>query len=174
MTKYQDRIKEAMQWLGNQPKTVFMGEGLKNAGEVYGTLSTVPLRKCLEVPICENLLVGAGIGLTMQGFKVVIVFQRMDFMLLAADAIINHLALIPSMSGGQFPLSLIIRAIIGSTNPKFDMGPQHNKDLRYIFEPYIKVITLEKGARILSEYKKAYASTKPTMIVERRDLYEPD
>ena len=161
-----------MQWLSHQSKTVFMGEGLKNAGSIYGTLSNVSSKKCLELPIAENLIVGLSIGLAIQGFKPVVVFQRMDFLLLAADAIINHLSLLSTMSGNQFQPSVIIRAIIGSQNPKFDVGPQHNKDLRYIFEPYIKTITLEKKTPILKVYKEAYTRVEPTLIVERKDLYE--
>lgn len=172
--KYQDKIGEGMVWLGKQPKSVFVGEGLRNAGSVYGTLSNVPSRKCLEMPICENLIVGVSIGLSMQGFTPIVVFQRMDFMLIASDAIINHLALIPSMSGGQYPLKVILRTIVGSQGGKFEMGPQHNHDFTHIFQPYLKVVSIGAKTDALKVYKEAYASTSPTMVVERKDLYEPN
>lgn len=163
---YQDNIRSEMQWLSRHKKAVFIGEGLKNAGEIYGTMSKVPTRKCLEMPIAENLIVGSAIGLSIGGFRPIVVFQRMDFMLIAADAIINHVALLPKMSGGQLSLPMIIRAIIGSQDPKFDVGRQHNKDLRYIFRPYIVSYDYTPGI-----YKKVYKMNEPVLVTEWKDKY---
>lgn len=171
---YQCRIKEAMGWLGHQKDTVFIGEGLKNAGEIYGTLTGVHGKKCIEFPICENLIVGSAIGLAIQGYKPVVIFQRMDFLLIASDAIINHLCLITQGSGGQFTLPVIIRAIIGSQNPKFDVGDQHKHDFTHIFERYMPIVSLSSKSKILNVYKKAYTLSTPIMVVERRDLYDQD
>ena len=61
------------------------------------------------MPVAENLTMGVAIGLALRKARPVVIFQRMDFMLIASDAIINHLALMPKMSGGQFNLPVIIR-----------------------------------------------------------------
>lgn len=173
--KYKDKLKESMTWLSKKDEVVFIGEGLINAGRIYGTLDDVPSGKCIEMPICENLIVGCAIGLAIRGYHPVVVFQRMDFMLLASDQIINHMALMQRMSGGLVTLPIIIRAIIGSRDPKFDVGPQHNHDLTHIFEPYLATYRIDEDHCNPDIYKTVNeAMTKPALIVEDRDLYEVD
>ena len=91
---YQEAITDEMAYLGKKRDVMFLGQGLVNAGRIYHTLDGVAKRNCVEMPIAENLIMGCGIGLAMHGLRPVVVFQRMDFMLIAADQIINHLALI--------------------------------------------------------------------------------
>lgn len=169
---YQSKIKEAMTWLSQKKESVFLGEGLTNAGRIYSTLDLVPTRKCLEMPICENLIMGSAIGLALEGYRPIVVFQRMDFMLIAADAIINHLCLMPQMSGGQFTLPVLIRAIVGSRAKSFNVGRQHRHDFSKLFSPYIEVFNLHKNLDARVYYKAAYERKEPTMIIEWRDLYE--
>lgn len=172
---YQENIRQSMKWLAKQPNTIFLGEGIINAGRVYGTMNDVPLSKCIEMPICENLIVGAAMGMSLEGYIPIVVFQRMDFMLIAADAIINHLALIPKMSGGQVKFPVIIRAIVGSRDPKFDVGPQHNQDFTQLFKPYIQIATIGNNIFDISAkvaYETAYLYKECTLIIERKDDYE--
>lgn len=166
---YKDKIALEMEWLSKQPRVIFLGEGVINADRIYKTLNGVPLDKCIEMPIAENLIVGSAIGLAIAGYKPVVIFQRMDFMLIAADAIINHIALIPKMSGDRVKLPIIIRATIGSKNKKFDCGAQHNHDFRHIFSPYILTLDYEEGI-----YKHCYNRNEPVLIVDDKDLYERD
>lgn len=168
---YKEGIIKAMEDLGKKKDTVFLGEGLINAGRIYGTLNGVDIKKCIEFPIAENLIVGSAIGLAIEGYKPVVVFQRMDFMTIAADAIINHLSLIPKMSGGKVSLPVIIRAIIGSRDKGFDCGMQHNKDLTDMFKPWIFTVLLKKGMDIPHYYSIAYSSLDPVLMIEDRDLY---
>lgn len=171
---YQDQITESMTWLGTQKDTVFLGEGLINAGRIYSTLNGVPTSKCIEMPIAENLIVGAAIGLAIQGYRPIVIFQRMDFMLVAADAIINHLCLIPKMSGNEVNLPVIIRAIIGNQSTQFDVGLQHQADYTHIFDPYIFTIPLLKSKNISIHYEHVYTHyiDSPTLLIERFNKYE--
>ena len=167
MGRQKDNIKEEMKWLSEQEGAVFIGEGIVGSGRIYGTLDDVPTNKCVEMPIAENLVVGVAIGLAMKGYKPIVVFQRMDFMLCGADALINHLALIPHLSNGQFRLPVMVRTIVGSQNPKFDVGVQHNKDLRHVFEPWIKTFKYEKGI-----YRELWEMDEPKIVVEWKDAYD--
>ena len=169
--KYRDKIIEAMEFIGKQPDTLFLGNGLLNGYRIYGTMDKVELNRCSEMPVAENLKMGVAIGIALCKFVPVVIFPRMDFMLIASDQIINHLCLMPKMSGEQFKLPVIIRCIVGSQYMKFDVGHQHKKDFSSLFEPYMKVVRLEKDSDIVAEYKKAYESSEPTMLVEYKDLY---
>ena len=157
---YKDAVIETMEELGKKPKVVFVGQGLINGDKVYGTMSKVPMEpstsKCIELPCAENLHMGVAIGLALKGYRPVVIFQRMDFILIAADAIINAIALWPKMSGGQFKLPIIIRCIVGSQDKKFDVGPQHNKDFSELFMPYMAVNQFRRGMDIKNAYEQAY------------------
>lgn len=165
---HQESITQELCYLSKQKHTIFLGENIVNAGRIYGTLNGIPMSKCTEMPICENLIAGAAIGLALTKYHPVIIFQRMDFMLLAADAIINHMSLIPKMSGERVKLPIIIRAIIGSHKVDFDVGPQHNHDFTELFSPYVKTIRYSPNRGI---YAWAWRQNKPVMIVEDKDLY---
>ena len=173
---YRDSIERGMKCLSRHKKTVFLGEGIINAGRVYGTLNKVPVRKCIEMPIAENLIMGAAIGLAIGGYKPIVVFQRMDFMLIAADALINHAALIPKMSGGKIQVPLIVRCIIGSQDPRFDVGEQHKHDFQHVFEPYIHTIRIKKenAFEIKDIYEGVYQQDDPHIVIEEKDLYEKE
>jgi pyruvate dehydrogenase E1 component beta subunit len=161
-----------MRWLAEQGNTVFLGQGLINSGRVYGTMNDVALDKCIEMPVAEDLITGIGIGMSFEGYKPILVFQRMDFMLIASDQIINHMCLIPKLSNNQYPCGVIIRAIIGQQGTKFDVGAQHRHDFRHVFEPYIEVVAVKEPNQVIYEYQRAYRKSKPIMIVEFNDLYE--
>ena len=169
---YKEGITKAMTNLSQKKDTVFLGEGIINAGRIYGTMEGVDLKKCIEFPIAENLIVGSAIGLAIEGFRPVVIFQRMDFMLCAADAIINHLSIIPKMSGDRINLPVIIRAIIGSQKESFNVGAQHNKDLTDMFKPWIHTHVFKKGMDIQHYYHIAYDCKNPVLMIEEKDLYE--
>ena len=164
---YKDAIKREMEWLAGKSNTVFIGEGLINAGRIYNTLDNVPNKRCIEMPIAENLIAGAAIGLALEGCRPIVVFQRMDFMLIAADAIINHIALIPQMSGGKIKLPIIIRAIVGSRKKDFDVGLQHKHNFTHVFEEYLLTKEYVDGI-----YREAYKDDEPILIVEEKDRYD--
>lgn len=172
---YKDVVTNTMEELSKKEEVVFLGQGLVTGDRVYGTLEKVPTNKCLEMPCAENLHVGVAIGLALRGFRPIVIFQRMDFILLAADAIINHLALLPKMSGGQFKLPVILRAIVGPQDTeKFIVGPQHNKDFSELFMPYMAVHQFRRGMDISSAYDIEYKEEEPALMVEYKDCYSEE
>ena len=170
--KYKDVVSKTMAELATKDEVIFIGQGLLNGDRVYGTMSDVPTTKCLELPCAENLHIGIAIGLALKGYRPVIIFQRMDFILLASDGIINHLSLMPKMSGGQFKLPIIIRAIVGSNSDKFVVGPQHNKDFSELFMPYLAVHQFRRGMDIKNAYEMEYKDEEACLMVEYKDCYE--
>jgi pyruvate dehydrogenase E1 component beta subunit len=175
--KYKDLLTSEMYWLAQQKDTVFIGQGITKGDRIYNTLKDVPINKCIEMPIAENLIMGVANGLAIKGYRPIVIFQRMDFMLIAADQIINHTALIEKMSNKQFKCPVIIRACIGSQKMEFDCGAQHTHDFTHIFSPYIKVWDFHhKGIDVKIEhtYQDAYNLKEPVMIVEERDRYEEE
>ena len=60
---------------------------------------------------------GLAIGMSFEGFIPVIYFERHDFMLVAADAIVNHMDKIERISHGEYKVPVIIRAVAADAGP---------------------------------------------------------
>mgnify|MGYP001581134959 CR=1 FL=1 len=173
--KYQDAIKREMEILAEDDKVIFLGYNLIHGSKSYGTLKDIDVSKCVETPVAENLMAGLAIGLALEGFKPVLFYERHDFMLIALDALVNHLDKMEVMSKGQFKAPIIIRAIVGATKPLYP-GLQHMQDFTEIFKRIVHFPVYE--ANNVEEIKRAYEEArkfeKPVMVIERKDLYSEE
>jgi MoaA/NifB/PqqE/SkfB family radical SAM enzyme len=173
--KYKDIIKNSMEELAKDEKTVFIGYNLKHGSKGYGSLKDVSENKILETPVAENLMAGLATGMAIEGFKPVLIFERHDFMLNASDCLINYLNKLSILSNEEYAAPMIIRAVIGSLVP-INPGPQHSEDFSDFFKSKFTFPVYDP--QNVSELKSAYAYAKefktPCMIIERRDLYEQE
>lgn len=159
-----DAIAIAMKVLSRKPNVVFLGENIINSKRIYGTLNEVPLNKCIEMPVCENLIAGVAIGLALEGWRPVCIFQRMDFMFIAADAIINHACVFPKLNS-SVKLPIIFRTIKADLNQQFYVGHQHSKDLTHVFSPYLPVFQIPEE-HPKEVYEKVWKMNEPVLVVE--------
>ena len=167
---YKDYITKCMTKLSMDKMTRFIGYNTKLGSRMYGTLDMVPKDMCIEMPICENLMVGMAIGMALEGYKPVVCFERHDFMLLAMDAIVNHLDKLPYMSGNQYQLDVKIRAIVGGTEP-LHAGVQHTND--YGNEVSLMVSTTDvTQPNTKVHFDDSFFDRGPRIIVEYKDYYE--
>ncbi len=159
-------VKEEMEELSKDPNVIFIGYNLKYGSKNYNCLKDVSSEKILEMPVAENLMTGIAIGMSLEGFKPVLIFERHDFMLLALDQIVNHLDKIEKMSEGQFKPTVIIRAIVGGTKP-FNPDEVHKQDFTEIFKKICNfpVKRYKKGI-----YLEALKNNQTIMGIEYRDL----
>ena len=173
--KYKEAIKQSMEELAQDKRTIFLGYNILFGSRAYGTLTDVPREMCQETPIAENLMAGLAIGMSLEGYRPVLFYERHDFILNALDAIVNHLDKIESMSKGQFKTSVIIRAAVGAKEP-LDPGPQHTQDFTKAFSEMLTlpVLDLKNTAEVIEGYKKARTMESPIMLVERRNLYDTE
>lgn len=174
MNSYQDELIKAMEWLGKQENTMFIGQSMKFKGTgLFWTLEKVPMEKRIELPIFEDIQMGMAIGMSLEGLIPISIYPRMDFLILAYNQLFNHLDLMESMSDGQFNPKVIIRTALGSIKPLFP-GEQHNKDHYELLKNNLKnvdVVKLIDKKMILPEYKKAIKSKRSTILIEIPDLY---
>jgi pyruvate/2-oxoglutarate/acetoin dehydrogenase E1 component len=171
---YKDEITKSMDMLSGIKNTVFIGQGVKYWGNIYGTLNNVPDDKKLELPIIEDTQMGISIGLAIAGFLPITIYPRMDFLLLALNQLVNHLDKFEEMSGGEYSPKVIVRTIIGSKSPLYP-GAQHCQDhtkLLHSCLTNIDVIKLTDESDVYSSYLAASVSKKSVVIVEDRSLYE--
>ena len=170
---YKSEITDAMTAMGRDPLTCFLGYGVRN-GKAGGTLARVDEAQLIETPVAENLMTGLAIGLALAGRRPVVYFERMDFMLCAADAIVNHLDKMAVMSAGEFSPGVILRCVVGNTRKPLFTGETHTQDFTDAFSKLLKmpVMTLNHEAHIGSIYAQAHEAIRcggSTMIVEYKD-----
>ncbi|PIQ89622.1 MAG: hypothetical protein COV72_02060 [Candidatus Omnitrophica bacterium CG11_big_fil_rev_8_21_14_0_20_42_13] len=171
-TEYYKAICRQMHKFAANKKVIFLGQQVVSE-DFYGTLKGIPNDRRIEMPVAEELQMGLSIGLSMEGFVPVSIYQRMDFLPRACDQLVNHLNLIEDMSGGVFKPRVIIRTTIGSRRP-LDVGPQHSQDLTEMFKAVLKfpVLKVRTPKEVDHAYNLAYTSKSPVMIIEVQDLYK--
>ncbi|MBE3094950.1 MAG: hypothetical protein IMZ52_07945 [Actinobacteria bacterium] len=173
---YKEEVIKAMEMLSKDERVIFIGQNTLYDGQMYGTLTTIPKDKIIEMPIAEDMQMGISIGLALQGYIPITIYERMDFLLLAFNQLINHLDKIEQMSKGEFKPVVIIRTIIGPKKPLYP-GPQHCQDHTEMLKAgltNINIVKLEKSCDIINEYKKALNSNKSTVLIEIRELYDKE
>lgn len=162
-------INKAMLMLAQQPKSIFIGQGVKYDGvATYKDLEGIPEDQRIEMPVAEELQLGICTGLALQGYLPICIFPRMDFMLRAADQLVNHLDKLEEMSCGQFKPKVIIRTKVGTKTP-LNAGPQHTKrytDAFNLMLTNIKVIEIINQELAIESYKIAISTNCSTVVVE--------
>jgi pyruvate/2-oxoglutarate/acetoin dehydrogenase E1 component len=174
--KYFDELKRAMTWLGEKPDTLFLGQAVSYPGTgMTNTLSSVDPEKLLEMPVNEDMQMGITIGMALNGSVPISIYPRWNFLLLAANQIVNHLDKIKIMSDGKFTPRIIIRTSIGSQRP---LHPQHQhiSDFTPGFKAmcdWVDIIRLDEPSQIFESYHYAYTRSdfRPTILVEWGDYY---
>ena len=170
---YKDAITQAMTDL-SMGDTVFIGYNLGGEfGNAMGTLSGVDDDKKIETPVTENLMGSMALGMSLEGFKAVVYYERHDFMLVAADVIGNHISQLERISHGEFKPNVILRTVVADGGP-FYSGPTHSQDLTNVFRELLDFPILEPSTpeEAIRDYKKAQNSDGPVMVVERKSCYD--
>jgi len=155
-------------------ETVFIGYNLGGKfGNAMGTLSGVDDDKKIETPVTENLMGSIALGMSLEGFKAVVYYERHDFMLVAADTIGNHINQLERISHGEFKPNVILRTVVADGGP-FYSGPTHSQDLTKVFRELLDFPILEPSTpeQAIRDYNKAQNTNGPVMVVERKSCYD--
>jgi len=163
-----EQLQEAMTWLGERTDALFLGQGVGAAGtKMSSSFAGVPAEKKIEFPVAENLQLGVSIGLALEGFVPVSVFPRWNFLILAADQLVQHLDRLPLYSG--YKPKVIIRTSVGSKFP-LDAGVQHTDDYSEAFRLMLRTIMVVQSSseEAVQTYQSAYNRQEATLVVESK------
>jgi deoxyxylulose-5-phosphate synthase len=168
--KYIDAVTESMVNLANSG-SVFIGYNVRY-GSAYGTLKEIPEDQRLETPLAENLMAGLAIGMSLEGIKPVLFFERHDFIYNALDALVNQVDKIEIISRGEFKIPIVIRAVAGSIKP-FYSGITHTSNLTSLFKEALHFPIYEplNATEVINAYKIAQEADYPVLISEDKGLY---
>ena len=171
---YKQEVTKAMDMLAQHPETYFIGQTVVYPGSVISdTLKNVPIEKRLELPVAEEMQMGMSLGLALEGFIPITIYPRIDFLLCAINQLSNHLDVLYELTHNEYQAKVIIRTIIGQTEPMYP-GIQHCRDHTKVFKELlnnINVVKLEKTEQIMDAYELALQVDYPTLIIEEARRY---
>lgn len=172
---YSEAIHAALdEAMGRDPDVVLLGEDIGLYGGAFGItrglLQKYGPNRVRETPISENGFVGVAVGAAMTGLRPVVEIMFMDFILLAADQIINHAAKLHYIYDGQVTVPLVIRAPAGAGR---GYGASHSQNLESLFLSVagLKIVVPSTPFDAKGLLLAALREPNPVLFVEPKALY---
>ncbi|SME99023.1 pyruvate dehydrogenase E1 component beta subunit [Tistlia consotensis] len=160
--------------LEQDPSVYLMGLGAPDPKGIFGTTSGLLQRfgpeRVQDMPLSENAMTGVAVGSAITGMRPILTHQRVDFALVAMEQMVNQAAKWFFMFGGQVPVPLTIRMIVGRG---WGQGPQHSQSLQAWFAhvPGLKVVMPATPADAKGLLLSAIEDDNPVICLEHRWLY---
>lgn len=172
---YRDAVREALdEEMARDPMVMMIGEDVgpnggtwkANAGlwEKYGDL------RMKDSPISESGFVGMCVGMALTGMRPIAEVMFSDFMLVAMDQIVNQMAKITYMSGGQCSVPMVVRMPLGGGRSS---AAQHSQSIHAwaAHIPGVKVVLPSTAGEAKGLLKTAIRDNNPVMFFEHKMLY---
>ena len=162
------------QLLAEDPSYIVIGEGCDDPAACFETtrnLHTDFPGRVFDSPISENGVTGVCVGAALNGLKPIHIHMRQDFLLYAADQIINSAAKWNYMFAGRAGnVPMVIKAFTGRG---WGAGSQHAQDLESIFAhiPGLKVVCPSSARNAKGLLISAARDPNPVMILEHRWIH---
>lgn len=173
--EYRQAITEAITEEMDRDSRVFLiGEDIgvyNGAFKAYrGLLDRYGPRRVINTPISESVIIGAGIGAAITGYRPVTEIMFMDFTTLAMDQIVNQAAKIGFMTGGDVDVPLVIRTQGGVGK---GLAAQHSQSLEGWFYhiPGLKVVVPSTAYDVKGLLKTAIRDSGPVVFIEHKMIY---
>jgi 2-oxoisovalerate dehydrogenase E1 component len=168
-----DAIKEGLhQSMQQHANLVLMGQDIAEYGGAFkiteGFVSEFGKERVRNTPLCESAIVGAALGLSLEGYKSMMEMQFADFVTVGFNQIINNLAKIYYRWGQN--ADVVIRMPTGGG---VGAGPFHSQsnEAWFTHTPGLKVVypsTPEDAKGLLIA---AINDPNPVMYFEHKALY---
>lgn len=175
---YLQAIQEALAEEMRRDDTVFLlGEDIGVHGGAFGLtkglVDTFGTERVRDTPISENTVAGVALGAALTGMRPVLEYMFADFSALAYDQIVNQIAKVRYMFGGQSNAPLVIRFPQGGLSWK-SAGANHAQtvDTWYAHIPGLLVVTPSTPYDAKGLLKAAIRDDNPVMFLEHKGLYQ--
>ena len=173
---YGEAIYEAITQEMARDENIFVyGLGVDDPKGHYGTTKDLHKKygklRSFDTPLSEDAMTGIGIGAALAGLRPIYVHQRMDFLLLCMNQIVNMASKIRYISSGEHSVPLVIRAAIGRS---WGQGAQHSQALQSFFMhiPGLKVIAPTTPHDVKGGLIASIRDNNPVIFIEHRMLYK--
>jgi len=171
--RYVDTIRHTLdQNLARNPKLILMGQDIAEFGGVFkateGLVDTFGKDKIRNTPLCESAVIGAGLGLAINGYKSVIEMQFGDFVSCGFNQIVNNLAK-SHYRWGQ-AADVVVRLPSGAGT---SAGPFHSQTNEAWFYrvPGLKIVYPSTPYDVKGLLNTAIDDPNPYIFLEHKSLY---
>ncbi len=171
--RFIDAIKEGLhQSLVQHHNLVVMGQDIAEYGGAFkiteGFVDEFGKERIRNTPLCESAIVGAALGLSLEGFKSVMEMQFADFVTVGFNQIINSLAKIHYRWGQN--ADVVIRMPTGAG---VGAGPFHSQsnEAWFVHTPGLKVVYPSTSHDAKGLLIAAINDPNPVMYFEHKALY---
>jgi len=171
--RFIEGIREGLwQSMEEQDNLILMGQDIAAYGGAFkiteGFLEKFGKERVRNTPLCESAIVGASLGLALEGYKSVMEMQFADFATVGFNQIVNNLAKIHYRWGQS--ASTVIRMPTGGG---VGAGPFHSQSNEAWFTnvPGLKVVYPSTPADAKGLLNAAILDTNPVLYFEHKVLY---
>ena len=172
-TTFLEAIRQSLQrLLREQSDVVLFGQDIGAFGGAFkvtaGLQQEFGKDRIFDTPISESAILGAALGMAMQGLRPVVEMQFCDFMMTAVHHLLNNAATLHYRTGVAAPMT--VRAPCGGG---FGGGPFHSEELEAFFchMPGIKVVYPAFPADARALLYSAVMDPNPVVFMENKYLY---
>ena len=172
-TRFIDGIKQALhQSMIKHPNLIIMGQDIAEYGGAFkiteGFVEEFGKARIRNTPICESAVVGAALGLSLEGYKAIMEMQFADFATVGFNQIINNLAKIYYRWGQN--ADVVIRMPTGGG---VGAGPFHSQsnEAWFVHTPGLKVVYPSTPADAKGLLIAAINDPNPVLYFEHKALY---
>ena len=171
--RFIDAIKEGLhQSMKQHPEMVIMGQDIAEYGGAFkiteGFVQKFGKSRIRNTPICESAIVGAALGLSLEGIKSVMEMQFADFATVGFNQIINNLAKVYYRWGQN--ADVVIRMPTGGG---VGAGPFHSQsnEAWFTHTPGLKVVYPSNPIDAKGLLIAAINDPNPVLYFEHKALY---
>ncbi len=169
-------VNEALHIAFNSDDRVFtMGEDIAVYGGQlrcsYDLVENFGSERVMDTPISETAIVGAGVGAAMMGMRPIVELSYIDFVGVCFDQILNQMAKLRYMYGGNCSIPMVIRTQCGAG---LGNGAQHSQSLEAILAnvPGIRILIPSNAYDAKGLLLKAIRDNNPVIFIEHKALYK--
>lgn len=171
--RFLDAISEAMwQAMERHPGLVIMGQDIAEYGGAFkatqGFVDHFGKKRVRNTPLCESAIIGAGLGLSINGCKSIIEMQFADFVTCGFNQIVNNLAKVHYRWGQH--ADVVVRMPTGAG---VGAGPFHSQSTEawFFHVPGLKIVYPAFPEDAKGLLAAAVEDPNPVMFFEHKALY---
>jgi len=175
LVTYIQAINQAMhEEMARDENVLLLGEDVGVLGGAFkateGLLAKFGRERVVDTPIAESLIVGAGVGLAIQGMRPILEMQFIDFISCGFDQIVNMAATLRYRHGGQVSCPIVVRGPCGG-GVHGGIYHSQNPEAWFFHVPGLKVVAPATAYDAKGLLKSAIRDDDPVIYLEHKFLY---
>jgi len=170
-----EALREALiEEMTRDPRVFVIGEDLRAGvpfGVTKGLVEQFGEDRVLDTPISEAAIIGASLGAAITGMRPVADMHFADFVTCAMDEVVNQIAKVRYMFGGQVDVPLTLRMPTGSVK---GAAAHHSQSLEswFVHTPGLRVVFPSTPADAKGLLKTCLRGSDPVLFFEHKRLYK--